>query len=225
MGIEKTSAQSQTNYVMLDVEPYKIKTGKFVYNPDSVASTPVFSLPPLPSDRMADARYNCERASIFAGRAVNVHDTTPTQSQPTTQAQAAPKKLKPGLFKGKLAGQEALVEKLCEKYNVPVDIIAAIIGLESGWGTSNLAVNHNNFGGYRAAGDLGKNKSGYGYFSTIEKGLEAMIKNISTYPQRFSDVKAINYENLDAIARHYCNSNWAVKIREVYNTRVQRYLA
>lgn len=224
MGIEKTNAVPPNNYVMLDAAPYQVKTGKFKYDASAAASAPVFSLPPMPSDRMADIIYNYEqRVSVFESKYSAAKVSAPKEQFETHQN--TPKKLKPGLFKGKLAGQEALVERLCEKYNVPVDIIAAIIGLESGWGTSNLAVNHNNFGGYRAAGDMGKNENGYGYFSTIEKGLEAMIRNISTYPQRFSDVKAINYENLDAIAKHYCNANWAVKIRSVYNTRVKRYLA
>ena len=132
--------------------------------------------------------------------------------------------LKPGLFKGRLAGQEALVTRLCRKYNVNPGLVAAIIGLESGWGTSNLAM-HNNFGGLKKAGDLGANEKGFGYFSTIEKGLEAMIANLAKYPQRYSDVKAVDFNNLDAIGRHYCDASWAPKIREVYSKNVKSYLA
>ena len=133
--------------------------------------------------------------------------------------------LKPGLFKGQLAGQEALVCKICKKYNVPPALVASIIILESGNGTSNLA-RHNNFGGYRAAGDLGKNEKGFGYFSTIEKGLEAMISNIAKYPERYKDVDAVDFANLDDIGRHYCEGNvWPDRIRNVYNSTVQNYLA
>lgn len=132
--------------------------------------------------------------------------------------------LKPGLFKGRLAGKEALVSSLCHKYNVSPALVASIIGLESGWGTSNLAM-HNNFGGYRAAGDLGKNEKGFGYFSTVEKGLEAMIKNLAGYT-RYSDVAQVNFNNLDSIGRHYCEGGvWSSRVREMYNSRVSNYLA
>ena len=132
--------------------------------------------------------------------------------------------LKPGLFKGRLAAQEALVSRICHKYGVSPALVASIIGLESGWGTSNLDM-HNNFGGYRAAGDLGKNEKGFGYFSTIEKGLDAMIKNLAGYT-RYGDVSQVNFNNLDSIGRHYCEGGqWAGKVREMYTSRVSSYLA
>ena len=153
--------------------------------------------------------------------------TTPTASNikvDTTLADDTESELKPGLFKGRLAGQEALVTKISKKYGVSPALVASIIGLESGWGTSALAM-HNNFGGYRAAGDLGKNEKGFGYFSTIEKGLDAMIKNLAGYT-RYSDVAKVDFENLDSIGRHYCEGGtWATKVKQVYNTRVSNYLA
>jgi hypothetical protein len=132
--------------------------------------------------------------------------------------------LKPGLFKGRLAGQEALVSRICRKYGVSPALVASIIGLESGWGTSDLAM-HNNFGGYRAAGDLGKNAKGFGYFSTIEKGLDAMIKNLASYT-KYRDVSKVDFNNLDSIGRHYCEGNvWSGRVRAMYNSRVKNYLA
>ena len=132
--------------------------------------------------------------------------------------------LRPGLFKGRLAGQEALVTRICRKYGVSPALVASIIGLESGWGTSNLAM-HNNFGGYRAAGDLGKNEKGFGYFSTIEKGLDAMIKNLAGYT-RYRDVAQVNFNNLDSIGRHYCEGGvWSGKVKEMYASRVHSYIA
>lgn len=102
--------------------------------------------------------------------------------------------------------------------------MASIIGLESGWGTSNLAM-HNNFMGYRAAGDLGKNDKGFGYFLTIEKVLDAAIKNLAGYT-RYSDVGAVNFANLDAIGRHYCEGGvWAGRVRAMYTSTVSRYSA
>ena len=146
------------------------------------------------------------------------------QSVVVSDADKANSDLKPGLFKGKLQGQEALVSKICRKYNVAPGLVASIIILETGWGTSNLA-QHNNFGGYRAAGDLGKNEKGFGYFSTVEKGLDAMIKNIANYT-RFKDVYAVDFSNIDAIGRHYCvGGNWANKVKNIYNKNVKQYLA
>lgn len=132
--------------------------------------------------------------------------------------------LKPGLFKGALAGKEDVVNQLCHKYGLDPALVASIIGLESGWGTSNLA-RHNNFMGYRKAGDAGVSEKGFGYFSTPEKGLEAAISNLARYT-RFSDVASVDFNNLDQIGRHYCEGGeWSGKIRNVYNSRVQRYIA
>lgn len=132
--------------------------------------------------------------------------------------------LKPGLFKGRLAGQEALVSGIAKKYGVSPALVASIIGLESGWGRSPLAMNSNNFMGLKGSGDAGKSGS-FARFSSIEKGLEAGIKNLASYASRFSDVNAVDFNNLDAIARHYCNAGWAGKVREMYDKNVKRYLA
>jgi len=131
--------------------------------------------------------------------------------------------IKPGLFKGQLAGKEEVVNQLCRKYGVSPALVASIIGLESGWGTSNLA-QHNNFMGYRKAGDLGCNGKGFGYFSTPEKGLEAAIRNLAGYT-RFSDVASVDFNNLDSIGRHYCDGQWAPAVRRMYNSTVQKYVA
>lgn len=132
--------------------------------------------------------------------------------------------LKPGLFKGTLKGKEVLVTNICKKYGVDPGLVAAIIGIESGYGTSAKAKNYN-YMGYRAAGDLGKDSNGHGKFSSAEKGLDAAIGNLARYT-RFSDVKAVNFNNLNAIGRHYCEtSSWAAMVRKVYNTRVKEYLA
>ncbi len=143
---------------------------------------------------------------------------TPADSGKTKSA------FKQGLFKGALAGKEELVTRICRKYNVNPAVVASIIGLESGWGTSNLA-QKNNFGGYRAQGDAGRNDKGFGYFSSAEKGLEAMIKNLASYPQRYSDVTAVDFDNIVNIGKHYCNANWGNKVKEMYNSRVSKYLA
>lgn len=136
-------------------------------------------------------------------------------------------KIKPGLLKGNLKGKEAVITQLCEKYNVDVALVLSIIGQESGFGTSNLA-QHNNFMGYRAAGDAGKSSKGFGYFSTPEKGLEAAIRNISKYPQKYASkgVKKADMNNIDAIAQIYCEgSSYSSAIKNIYNKTVKSYLA
>ena len=134
-------------------------------------------------------------------------------------------KIKPGLLKGNLKGKEKIISSLCEKYGVDVGLVMSIIGQESGFGTSNLA-QHNNFMGYRASGDLGKSSKGFGYFSTPEKGLEAAIKNISRYPERYKAVKKADMNNIDEIGKIYCEgSTYANSIKNIYNTTVKSYLA
>lgn len=134
-------------------------------------------------------------------------------------------KIKPGLLKGNLAGKEDVITKLCEKYGVDVALVVSIIGQESGFGTSNLA-KHNNFMGYRAAGDCGKSKNGFGYFSTPEKGLEAAIKNLASYPKRYASVKKADMNNIDAIGRIYCEGGaYSSSIKNIYNKTVKGYLA
>lgn len=138
---------------------------------------------------------------------------------------ATPSKIKPGLLKGNLKGKEGVITALCEKYGVDIALVVSIIGQESGFGTSNLA-KHNNFMGYRAAGDLGKSSKGFGYFSTPEKGLEAAIKNIAKYPQRYAAVKKADMNNIDSIGKIYCEgSSYASSIKNIYNTTVKSFLA
>lgn len=133
-------------------------------------------------------------------------------------------KIKPGLLKGNLVGKEDVIVSLCQKYNVDVGLVLTIIGQESSFGTSPLA-QHNNFMGYRAAGDLGKNEKGFGYFSTPEKGLEKAIANLSTYPDRYKNVKKADLSNIDAIGEIYCEgSGYSSAIKNLYNTTVKKYL-
>lgn len=136
-------------------------------------------------------------------------------------------KIKAGLLKGNLKGKEAVITQLCEKYNVDVALALSIIGQESGFGTSNLA-QHNNFMGYRATGDAGKSPKGFGYFSTPEKGLEAAIRNLSKYPEKYASkgVKKADMNNIDAIAQVYCEgSSYSSAIKNIYDKTVKSYLA
>lgn len=154
--------------------------------------------------------------------------TSPANTEISDYKVNTSSKIKPGLLKGKLKGKEALITQLCQKYNVDVALVVSIIGQESGFGTSNLAINHNNFMGYRAKGDAGISAKGFGYFSTPEKGLEAAIRNISNYPQKYADkgVKKADLNNINAIGKIYCEGNdYAPTIIKLYNKTVKKYLA
>ena len=150
---------------------------------------------------------------------------TETEHQGLNNYDPANSKIKPGLLKGNLVGKEAVITQLCQKYDVDVALVVTIIGQESGFGKSNLA-QHNNFMGYRKEGDLGKSAKGFGYFSTPEKGLEAAIRNLSKYPERYASVKKADMNNIDAIGKIYCEGDtYASAIKNLYNTTVSSYLA
>lgn len=174
-----------------------------------IASVPTFSMPTFQFPTFPFV------SSIYSG----------SQNSDDTTYNTGYSKIKQGLLKGNLKGKESVITGLCQKYNVDIGLVLAIIGQESGFGTSNLA-SHNNFMGYRASGDLGKSGKGFGYFSTPEKGLEAAIKNISKYPEKYSSVKRVDMNNIDAIASVYCEgSSYSSAVKNIYNKTVRGYLA
>ena len=179
---------------------------------------PTYSFPSFNYSLPSEYKFN------FSGyTSTNPFKTTEESNYNTSSSS----KIKTGLLKGNLKGKEAVITQLCEKYNVDVALALSIIGQESGFGTSNLA-QHNNFMGYRAAGDAGKSSKGYGYFSTPEKGLEAGIRNLSKYPKKHADkgVKKADMNNIDAIAKIYCEgSSYSSEIKNIYDKTVKSYLA
>lgn len=179
---------------------------------------PTYSFPSFNYSLPSEYKFN------FSGyTSTNPFNTTEESNFNTSSSS----KIKTGLLKGNLKGKEAVITQLCEKYNVDVALALSIIGQESGFGTSNLA-QHNNFMGYRAAGDAGKSSKGYGYFSTPEKGLEAGIRNLSKYPKKHADkgVKKADMNNIDAIAKIYCEgSSYSSEIKNIYDKTVKSYLA
>ena len=124
---------------------------------------------------------------------------------------------------GILAGQEKLVAEVAEKYGLEPEFLAAIIGLESGYGTSALAKSNNNFGGVSGSGDAGSTTRAsdghkFAKYSSVEAGLDAMAKNLASYNTRFSDVKSVDINNVAAIGGHYCvGGDWANKVTSIYN--------
>ncbi len=195
----------------------------FSQNPEALTNVPTIPLPKIDFS----AIFNNMPSFNFG----NILDKfTPALEKPTKNSKYetnTSSKIKPGLLKGKLKGKERLITQLCKKYNVDVALAVSIICQESGFGTSNLA-QHNNFMGYRAKGDLGKDANGHGLFSTPEKGLETAIRNLSKYPQRYANkgVLAANMNYIDEIGKIYCEtSTYATAIKNIYEKNVKKYLA
>ncbi len=139
-------------------------------------------------------------------------------------AQTASTELNEGIMKGELAGKEELIVQIADEYGIEPEFFAAIIGLESGWGTSAYAKNNYNYGGVTGSGDAGyttRESDGYKFakYSSPEAGLRAMAKNLASYPERYSDVSAVNFDNVDAIGAHYCpGGQWPSLIAGTYKT-------
>lgn len=210
-----TAAASATPYVgtfgSLTMPQYQLPS--FNYSMPILSTAPTFNFGPV--------SYNFNFSSNTSSNPFS------NVSSSSSYVSSSSSKIKPGLLKGNLRGKEAVITQLCEKYNVDVALVLSIIGQESGFGTSNLA-QHNNFMGYRAAGDAGKSSKGFGYFSTPEKGLEAAIRNISKYPERYASrgVKKADMNNIDAIGQIYCEgSSYSSAIKNIYNKTVKSYLA
>ncbi len=171
--------------------------------------------------RKAQRALNEAQTSLDAiNGQINIKEAEETKKINTVKTHT----LKEGIFNkgGALEGKEDLVVEIAEKYELEPEFFAAIICLESARGTSNLAVNHNNFGGVTGTGDAGSVRTSSGYkfasYSSVEVGLDAMAKNLASYDERFSDVNSVDIENVSAIGRHYCvGGDWANKIKQLYN--------
>lgn len=69
---------------------------------------------------------------------------------------------------------------------LPADVILAQWGVETGWGTSNLARNHNNHGGIKWVGGRSK-------FQAYESGSFAGYKSIADFVADYSRVLNLSY--------------------------------
>lgn len=195
----------------------------FSQNPETLTNVPTIPLPKIDFSAIFNHMPSFDFGNILDKFRPALEKPTKNSKYETNTSS----KIKPGLLKGKLKGKERLITQLCKKYNVDVALAVSIICQESGFGTSNLA-QHNNFMGYRAKGDLGKDANGHGLFSTPEKGLETAIRNLSKYPQRYANkgVLAANMNYIDEIGKVYCEtSTYATAIKNIYEKNVKKYLA
>ncbi len=182
--------------------------------PDSVEENPIVQseeINPAESQENEAIEQNNETDNSITEEVTE--EVEPQQEEYTSYPQILPE----GTFSGILEGKEAVVEELCNQYNVEPRFIAALIGAETGWGSTGVS-DINNPMSYRASGDLGKDSRGFGIFSTPELGLEAGIRNISEYTERYG-IGAIDIDHIEEIGIIYCGEdyeNWVSLIRGCY---------
>lgn len=122
-------------------------------------------------------------------------------------------------FKGALAGKGEIIVGTAQKYGLDPALLAAIMALETGWGTSSAVNNQNNPGGLM---DPSSNWMCLQSFSSIEAGIDAMAKNLKT---GYIDQ---GLTSISQIGNKYCpvgaandpngtNSGWIPSVTSIYN--------
>lgn len=103
----------------------------------------------------------------------------------------------------------------CEKMNVNPFLIAAISAQESGYGTSELAINANNFGGMKSNHEESIGAYGaWAIFPDVETGIRAHINLLAKYY-----IHAGLYLP-STMAEKYCegSSSWVIAVNSIYST-------
>ena len=122
-------------------------------------------------------------------------------------------------FKGALAGKGEIIVGAAQKYGLDPALLAAIMALETGWGTSSAVNNQNNPGGLM---DPSSNWMSLQSFSSIEAGIDAMAKNLKT---GYIDQ---GLTSISQIGNKYCpvgaandpngtNGGWIPSVTSIYN--------
>lgn len=122
-------------------------------------------------------------------------------------------------FKGALAGMGEIIVGAAQKYGLDPALLAAIMALETGWGTSSAVNNQNNPGGLM---DPASNWMKLQSFSSIEEGIDAMAKNLKNgYIDK-------GLTTIAQIGNKYCpvgaandpngtNAGWIPSVTSIYN--------
>lgn len=98
-----------------------------------------------------------------------------------------------------------------KQYNVNAVFLAAVAALESGWGTSSVARNRNNFFGWKGSGD-------YMYFDTPADGIMHVAKFLKKNYLTPGGSCFHGYE-VEDVQRCYCpGGDWARQVRGIMNT-------
>lgn len=116
-------------------------------------------------------------------------------SQEMVEAKKKSKSIRP-VLRGKLKGYENYILNTCHNGDiVKAKINIALIGIESGYGTSSMAQTHNNFHGIKWNGKWVR-------FSSIEDGLCGSKKYIGKYIREFSENPT--EANMKQVFKPYC---------------------
>ena len=173
------------------------------------------------SEQITDAITNLLKSNITAAQQ---SQAAPASASQTSNASITPvsgdfaNKLNQK-FKGALANKGDVIVGAAQKYGLDPALLAAIMALETGWGTSSAVKNQNNPGGLMSASS---NWMKLQSFSTIEEGIDAMAKNLK---------KGYIDKGLTTIAQignKYCpvgaandpngtNSGWIPSVTSIYN--------
>ena len=120
---------------------------------------------------------------------------------------------------GVLAGKGEMVAGIAEKYGLDPNLLASIMALETGWGTSSAIKNYNNPGGMM---DPSSNWMKLTHYSSLEAGIEAVAKNLKN---NYIDQ---GLTTISSIGAKYCpvgaandpngtNSGWVPSVTKIYN--------
>ena len=108
-----------------------------------------------------------------------------------------------------IATNTTLARQLATEYGIPVDTTLAQSGLESGWGTSELAKNANNYFGIKATGDWpGPVYKGYRQYNSIAESFEDYGKFLSTQ-SRYKPAFAANTTDPVVFASYIAKEDYA----------------
>lgn len=122
--------------------------------------------------------------------------------------------------RGVLAGKGAMVANVASKYGINANLLAAIMALETGWGTSNAIKKYNNPGGMM---DPKTNWMTLQHYDSLEAGIEAVARNlknnyinkglttIATIGAKYCPVGAANDPN-------GTNSGWVPSVVSIFNS-------
>lgn len=121
--------------------------------------------------------------------------------------------------KGVLAGKGEMVAVIAEEYGLDPNLLASIMALETGWGTSSAIKNYNNPGGMM---DPSSNWMSLKHYSSLEEGIRAVAKNLK---ENYIDQ---GLTTISSIGAKYCpvgaandpngtNSGWVPSVTSIYN--------
>jgi len=120
---------------------------------------------------------------------------------------------------GVLAGKGAMVASIAEKYGLDPNLLASIMALETGWGTSSAIKNYNNPGGMM---DPASNWMSLKHYSSLAEGIEAVAKNLKTgyIDQGLTTISSIGAKYCPVGAANDpngTNSGWVPSVTKIYN--------